>query len=445
MTLRDGRWVDSLGRVTPNGHLHLALFLALGLALLVALAVPISRSAANNNARPISPDVGTASQGLADTIQAHAAAVTAAVGGVATRDDQAVGLTFSESTTARLATKLIPDPLLRLLGSTMAGAAFTSPEVSPVLASRQSGYYSFSLHQDGLTIAYSSAAATVSQALADAGVSLDPEDVVFPSLNAEMTPGLHVYVRHATNVTLVVAGESIELHTFAASVGGLLDEYDIGLEQLDDVYPRTEEALRDGMRVTVTTLRIDTEFADTSIAYRTVYTYDSAIFEGEQVLVQGGEDGRLRREVLVTRLNGDKVIADVVSETLTLPVEQVIAIGTYVPPTPAPPPPPPAFIGAAPGSDIVCLQTLTVWATWYTGASSGGSGITATGTAVYRGIIATDPNVIPLGTQVYVPGYGFGVAADTGGAIFGNMIDLGYGPNDIVDWRTGNVDICVVG
>ena len=57
-------------------------------------------------------------------------------------------------------------------------------------------------------------------------------------------------------------------------------------------------------------------------------------------------------------------------------------------------------------------------------------GITASGTKVRPGVVAVDPNVIPLGTKLYVesldgtPDYGFCVAEDTGGAIKGNKIDL---------------------
>jgi peptidoglycan hydrolase CwlO-like protein len=64
-------------------------------------------------------------------------------------------------------------------------------------------------------------------------------------------------------------------------------------------------------------------------------------------------------------------------------------------------------------------QHLTVSATCYCL-----SGNTAGGLPVGPGIIATDPSVIPLGTRVYIPGYGNGVAADTGSAVQGLTIDL---------------------
>jgi 3D (Asp-Asp-Asp) domain-containing protein len=65
--------------------------------------------------------------------------------------------------------------------------------------------------------------------------------------------------------------------------------------------------------------------------------------------------------------------------------------------------------------------TLTVTATAYTL-----QGTTATGAPVGYGVVAVDPSVIPLGTRMTIPGYGEGVAADTGGAIQGATIDLWF-------------------
>ncbi len=51
-------------------------------------------------------------------------------------------------------------------------------------------------------------------------------------------------------------------------------------------------------------------------------------------------------------------------------------------------------------------------------------GITASGKRAGRGMIAADPDVLPMRTQLFVPGYGYGTVEDTGGAIQGNKLDL---------------------
>src|SRR5699024_8096610 len=71
-------------------------------------------------------------------------------------------------------------------------------------------------------------------------------------------------------------------------------------------------------------------------------------------------------------------------------------------------------------------RTLTMEATAYGPDCAGCSGISATGMNLTNGarVIAVDPNVIPLGSRVWVEGYGEAIAADTGGAIKGNRIDV---------------------
>jgi 3D (Asp-Asp-Asp) domain-containing protein/peptidoglycan hydrolase CwlO-like protein len=93
------------------------------------------------------------------------------------------------------------------------------------------------------------------------------------------------------------------------------------------------------------------------------------------------------------------------SEPPPSPVESVAGGGTTVPAA-APPPPKPG-------------GTMTVYATGYCLKGS-----TATGLPVGPGIVATDPSVIPLGTRMTIPGYGEGVAADTGGSVQGRHIDV---------------------
>ena len=53
-------------------------------------------------------------------------------------------------------------------------------------------------------------------------------------------------------------------------------------------------------------------------------------------------------------------------------------------------------------------------------------GRTSTGMQTAAGVVAVDPAVIPLGTRLTIPGYGTGIAADTGGSVHGNVIDLWF-------------------
>ena len=78
-----------------------------------------------------------------------------------------------------------------------------------------------------------------------------------------------------------------------------------------------------------------------------------------------------------------------------------------------------------------------------------GGGITAMGLPVVRdpnglSTIAVDKSIIPLGSKVYVSGYGVAIASDTGGAIKGNIIDVYLNTyEECVQWgrRTVTVDI----
>jgi 3D (Asp-Asp-Asp) domain-containing protein len=78
---------------------------------------------------------------------------------------------------------------------------------------------------------------------------------------------------------------------------------------------------------------------------------------------------------------------------------------------------PPVTAAAAPSD----ARTITVTSTGYSLP-----GRTATGIPVGWGVVAVDPSVIPLGTKLTIPGYGEGVAADTGGAVRGDTIDLWF-------------------
>ena len=104
-------------------------------------------------------------------------------------------------------------------------------------------------------------------------------------------------------------------------------------------------------------------------------------------------------------------------------VEATAPAPTETPAPQAPTESAPAVEAAAPSS-----KEITVEATAYTASCEGCSGITATGINLIdnpnQKVISVDPSVIPLGSKVYVEGYGEAIAGDTGGAIKGNKIDV---------------------
>ena len=70
------------------------------------------------------------------------------------------------------------------------------------------------------------------------------------------------------------------------------------------------------------------------------------------------------------------------------------------------------------------VAVMTMEATAYLPTDGSAEGITAMGIPATYGVVAVDPRIIPLGSRVYIPGYGEAIAADTGGAIRGYKIDL---------------------
>lgn len=94
-------------------------------------------------------------------------------------------------------------------------------------------------------------------------------------------------------------------------------------------------------------------------------------------------------------------------------------------------------------------ETMTVTATAYTADCAGCSGITATGVNLNANsnakVIAVDPDVIPLGTKVFVEGYGYATASDVGGAIQGNKIDVHLPTkSEAYQWGVRKVDVTII-
>lgn len=155
--------------------------------------------------------------------------------------------------------------------------------------------------------------------------------------------------------------------------------------------------------------QIETRQAKIPVAVQ--YEQVDTLPEGTQELVQTGSEGveEVNEEIIYEK--GKPVHVHEIGRTIITPMKPTI-IRTGV-----------SGMEMAKSHGQI-KQVLTMEATAYLPTDGGGDGITASGIEAKHGIVAVDPNVIPLGTKLYIPGYGEALAADTGGDIVGSRIDV---------------------
>ncbi|MBK6661382.1 MAG: DUF348 domain-containing protein [Thermoflexaceae bacterium] len=305
-----------------------------------------------------------------------------------------------------------------------------------------------SVYVDTLRVDISSASETVAGVLADLGMTVREGDLVRPALDTPVTAGTVIRLAKARTVNVRVDGKDQLLYTHAITVADVLNVLGVDLGPDDSVEPTVDTVIQNGMGIVIALTRQVVEDVTEPIAPTTVYETDATVAVGTVKVVQGTPGVRLRK-FNVTYKNGVEVsrqeTGSPVVVTQAVPTRQVTgtkaaAAGSASKPT-----------LNAPGYNGSYNRKVTVDATWYNASHGGWArsdpnyGRTASGAFVDWGICATDPSFIPMGTRFYVPDYGMCVAADTGGAIKGAIIDLGF-PETVGDpgWGRRVVDIYIV-
>jgi len=173
-----------------------------------------------------------------------------------------------------------------------------------------------------------------------------------------------------------------------------------------------------------------------AVPFATRQLPDGSLPAGVTVVQLPGVEGAAVQVFEDQLVDGDPVASTPLSESYTPPADRVIRLGTAAPPAPAPAPAPALDLAGAPPA--------------YARAIAGSStaycdlGHTATGTQAGPGSIAVDQTVIPLGSHLYVPGYGYGWAVDTGGAIKGNIVDVWLSCPAAIQWGRRRLTIYVL-
>ena len=240
----------------------------------------------------------------------------------------------------------------------------------------------------------------------DAGVKLNPNDKVISS-SSTVQNGTTLTVVRAIPVYVTVNGKTRAVFTTETTAQGVANE--LGFKAPNYVVVGDENgSVLSGTRITSRSLST----VDQEVAVEVVRQKDDTMAKGEEEVVQVGQPGleRVQRETLYS--NGTVIKTNDVSKvTQRAMVPTIIKEGTREVTTSR------NVAGRA-------SRAIVMEASAYLAGDGDGAGITATGLPAVRGIAAVDPDVIPLGTRLFIPGYGEAIAADTGGAIVGNKIDL---------------------
>ena len=247
--------------------------------------------------------------------------------------------------------------------------------------------------------------------LHDAGITLGPKDAVL--LNTQtLQNGTQLTVLRAFPVKVTIDGVAKDVMTVQTTAQGLADE--LGYHAPNYV------PLGDSNQH----LQAGSEVAIAHVTGRSVKTYeqpvevqvirqrDDSMHIGEQEVIQEGTPGLVSVEEEILYQDGKEIKKQIISQNdIKRMVPTIIKEGSR------------DVVETSRGV-VRYREVLTMEASAYLPGDGDGRGITATGMVTRRGVVAVDPNVIPLGTRLYIPGYGMAIAADTGGAIRGHKIDL---------------------
>lgn len=265
--------------------------------------------------------------------------------------------------------------------------------------------------------------------LINAGIKLQPGDGWrFEHGHKKLENGCVLEVVRAMPFTVTYNGQKKQFKSSKTTVGEALKSVGLNVKN-NKMYPHSHEKFYEGMNVFVVDEKESMHLADAEIKPSLKYIEDSNLTPGVEKLVKSGKPGKAKIVSRVYKDIFDKHVTEEIGRVVVEPAgETIIRKGV-------------ARSIKTPQGYKRYSKLLNCEATAYTHTGNP----TATGIMPYVGVVAVDPRYIPLGTKMYIPGYGMAVAADTGGAIVRNIIDLFMNTErECINWGRRNVQVYIL-
>lgn len=230
-------------------------------------------------------------------------------------------------------------------------------------------------------------------------------------------------------VTVTVDGDTISIKTKGSNVQEVLSEQGVIINREDLVNPALSALISRDMQINVVRVEIKKEVLETPVSFTINRVADPNLPKGINRQIKPGKEGLEKQTWQIRYENGKEVSRVCVAREILVKAETgLIHYGIQ------------DNISRG-GQNIRFSSATEMLATGYTYTGYN----TASGVPPAVGVVAVDPRVIPLGTRLFVEGYGKATALDTGALIKGNRIDLFYETNEqAVNWGARKTKVYVL-
>jgi len=309
------------------------------------------------------------------------------------------------------------------------------------------------INDNGSLIILKTRESTVEGVLEKNGINIREKDYIYPIPEERLLTekANEIFIKRAASICISVGDAKLDILTHKANIREVFEENQIefgesdrleGAEIDDPVYP--------GMNMNLRVVRVKEDLITEKqpISFTVEKRPNQRLDQGIEKTVREGKEGVREFLYKVVYEDGELKSKELIKETVTsVPVNKLMEYGTVTRYT------------TSRGESFRYGKVIDMRATAYTssfkdtGKNPGHPhfGITYTGIKAKRGVIAVDPKVIPLGTRVYIegvgktPDYGYALAADIGGSVKGNLIDLYVDTQEEADsWGMRKVKVYIL-
>ncbi len=174
-------------------------------------------------------------------------------------------------------------------------------------------------------------ARTVEEFLKERDIQLDSEEEVYPDLEEEIYPGFQLEIKRKYEIEVKVDGETHQDKLEKMTISQALKKMDIELSDVDEVYPRREELIKEGLEIEITRVEEKEITEKFEIEHETVTKEDDDLSWGKEKIKQEGEDGLKEIDYLVRYENGELVSKEKLQERVVQEaMPEIIVQGTKI-------------------------------------------------------------------------------------------------------------------